>query len=235
MSLPKIDYSMVNIKVPSLNKNYKFRPFLVKEEKLLLMARESENSEDILLAIKQVVNNCVLDKLDIDKLAVFDLEYIFLKLRSISVDNIVTLSYTDLEDKKPYEFKINLDDVKVIYPEKIDNNLKINSKSGIVMSYPSASLYEDKEFLTLKKDYLFELIIKCLDKLYIEDNVYEFKNYKKQEIVEFLEGLNLKVFEQIQNFLLNVPKLNYEIKYTNSLGNDRSIVLNSLNDFFTWR
>lgn len=235
MSLPKIDYSMVNIKVPSLNKNYKFRPFLVKEEKLLLMARESENSEDILLAIKQVVNNCVLDKLDIDKLAVFDLEYIFLKLRSISVDNIVTLSYTDLEDKKPYEFKINLDDVKVIYPEKIDNNIKINSKSGIVMSYPSASLYEDKEFLTLKKDYLFELIIKCLDKLYIEDNVYEFKNYKKQEIVEFLEGLNLKVFEQIQNFLLNVPKLNYEIKYTNSLGNDRSIVLNSLNDFFTWR
>ena len=226
---------MVNIKVPSLNKNYKFRPFLVKEEKLLLMARESENSEDILLAIKQVVNNCVLDKLDIDKLAVFDLEYIFLKLRSISVDNIVTLSYTDLEDKKPYEFKINLDDVKVIYPEKIDNNIKINSKSGIVMSYPSASLYEDKEFLTLKKDYLFELIIKCLDKLYIEDNVYEFKNYKKQEIVEFLEGLNLKVFEQIQNFLLNVPKLNYEIKYTNSLGNDRSIVLNSLNDFFTWR
>ena len=166
MSLPKIDYSMVNIKVPSLNKNYKFRPFLVKEEKLLLMARESENSEDILLAIKQVVNNCVLDKLDIDKLAVFDLEYIFLKLRSISVDNIVTLSYTDLEDKKPYEFKINLDDVKVIYPEKIDNNIKINSKSGIVMSYPSASLYEDKEFLTLKKDYLFELIIKCLDKLY---------------------------------------------------------------------
>ena len=235
MSLPKIDYSMVNIKVPSLNKNYKFRPFLVKEEKLLLMARESENSEDILLAIKQVVNNCVLDKLDIDKLAVFDLEYIFLKLRSISVDNIVTLSYTDLEDKKPYEFKINLDDVKVIYPEKIDNNIKINSKSGIVMSYPSASLYEYKEFLTLKKDYLFELIIKCLDKLYIEDNVYEFKNYKKQEIVEFLEGLNLKVFEQIQNFLLNVPKLNYEIKYTNSLGNDRSIVLNSLNDFFTWR
>ena len=235
MSLPKIDYSMVNIKVPSLNKNYKFRPFLVKEEKLLLMARESENSEDILLAIKQVVNNCVLDKLDIDKLAVFDLEYIFLKLRSISVDNIVTLSYTDLEDKKPYEFKINLDDVKVIYPEKIDNNIKINSKSGIVMSYPSASLYEDKEFLTLKKDYLFELIIKCLDKLYIEDNVYEFKNYKKQEIVEFLEGLNLKLFEQIQNFLLNVPKLNYEIKYTNSLGNDRSIVLNSLNDFFTWR
>jgi len=235
MSLPKIEYSMVNIKIPSLNKNYKFRPFLVKEEKLLLMARESENSEDILLAIKQVVNNCLLDKLDIDKLAVFDLEYIFLKLRSISVDNIVTLSYTDLEDKKSYEFKINLDDVKVIYPEKIDNNIKINGKSGIVMSYPSASLYEDKEFLTLKKDYLFELIIKCLDKLYIEDNVYEFKNYKKQEIVEFLEGLNLKVFEQIQNFLLNVPKLNYEIKYTNSLGNNRSIVLNSLNDFFTWR
>lgn len=235
MSLPKIDYSMVNIKVPSLNKNYKFRPFLVKEEKILLMARESENSEDILLAIKQVVNNCSIDKLDIDKLAVFDLEYIFLKLRAISVDNMVTLSYKDLEDEKSYEFKINLDDVKVVYPEKIDNNIKIDSKSGIVMSYPSASLYEDKEFLTLKKDYMFELIIKCLDKLYIEDNVYEIKNYKREDIIEFLEGLNLKVFEKIQNFLLNVPKLNYEIKYTNSLGHDRNIVLNSLNDFFTWR
>jgi hypothetical protein len=235
-SLPKIDYPIYTIEVPSTKTSFRFRPFLVKEEKLLLMAKESENSTDILSSIKQIITNCSIDdKFDIDKYAIFDLEYIFLKLRSFSVDNIVKVGYKDFEDEKIYDFQIDLNEVNVTFPEKIDNNIKITDNSGIVMRFPPATLYSDKEFLSIEKDYMFELIIKCIDKIYYEDEVYEAKNYKKEEINEFLENLNMKVFESIQKFLLNVPKIEYKIKYKNSLGNDREIILSSLNDFFTWR
>jgi hypothetical protein len=234
--LPKIEYPLYNIKIPSLKKVYKFRPFLVKEEKLLLMARESESQTEILSAIKQIVNNCCTDdKIDINKLAVFDLEYIFLKLRAVSVDNIAKLTYKDFEDEETYTFTVDLNDIEIIYPKNLENNIKITDKSGIVMKYPPASLYDDEEFLKLDKNYMFELIIRCIDKMYYGDSVYESKNYKKQELEDFLENLDMKTFESIQNFLLSVPKLEHTINYTNKKGNERKIVLNSLNDFFTWR
>lgn len=235
-NLPKIDYPVHKINIPSLKKDVQFRPFLVKEEKILLMARESDNPSDILSAIKQIINNCCLDpKFDINKLAIFDLEYIFLKLRAISVDNVVKVSYKDNEDSKVYDFEINLEEIKVKIPPKMDNNIKITSKSGIVMKYPSAALYDDKEFLNLEKDYMFELIIRCIDSIYYDDQVYQAKDYKKEELIEFLDNMNIKLFEQIQNFLINVPKIEHVIKYENSLGSKREIVLSSLNDFFTWR
>lgn len=234
--LPKVDYPICNIKIPSLKKDVKFRPFLVREEKILLMAKESDTPSDILIAIKQIINNCLLDnKININKLALFDLEYIFLKLRSVSVDNIIKASYKDKEDNKVYDFEIDLDKVQIVYPEKMDNVIKITDTTGIKMKYPSASLYEDKDFLTLNKDYMFQLIIRCIDSIYNEDQVYEAKDYKKEELEEFLESLNIKIFEKIQNFLINVPKMEYKINYKNELGNDREIVLSSLNDFFTWR
>lgn len=234
MSLPKIQYPVYNIKIPSLNKTFRFRPFLVKEEKLLLMAKESDNPGDMLSSIKQVVNNCLVDNnLDINKLAIFDLEYLFLKLRALSVDNIVKLTYIDNEDNKKYDFDLDLNTVEVKFPEKIDNNIKLTETSGILMKYPSASLYDDKEFLNLEKDYMFELIIKCLDKIYDGDSIYETKEYKKKDLEEFLENLNVRAFEDIKEFLLNVPKLYHEINYKNSLGNDRKIILTELSDFFT--
>lgn len=235
MALPKIDYPIHLIEIPSLKKQFRFRPFLVKEEKILLMAKEGGNPTDMLEAIKQVVNNSLIDKLDIDKLSLFDIEWLFIKLRSVSVDNIVKLSYKDLEDEKNYEFDVNLEDVKIIFPENADNNIKINDDTGILMKYPTAGLYTDKLFLSLEKDHMFELIVRCVDKIYHGDDVYTSKDFKRQELVEFLEGLNVSVFDDIQKYLLGVPKLNYEIKYKNSKGSDRLIVLNSLNDFFTWR
>lgn len=234
--LPKIDYPVFKINIPSLKKDYQFRPFLVKEEKLLLMAKESENPADVLSAIKQIVNNCSIDrKLDISKLALFDIEYIFLRLRAISVDNVIKVSYKDNEDGKIYDFEVNLEEVKIKYPKDLDNKIVITPQSGIIMKYPSASLYDDEEFLKLDKDYMFELIIRCIDSIYYEDQIYESKDYKREELNEFLENLNIKAFEKVQNFLLNVPKMEYKILYQNELGNDREIVLSSLNDFFTWR
>lgn len=236
-NLPKIDYPIYTITIPSTKKNSKFRPFLVKEEKLLLMAKESKSNSDILSAIKQVVNNCSVDNIfDINKIALFDLEYIFLKLRSFSINNIIQVSYKDFEDEKLYDFNIDLNDVEIQYPTSdISNVIKISEKSGIIMNYPSSKLYDDKDFLDLTDNYMFELILRCIDKVYYEDEIFEASNYTKQNLSEFLENLNLKIFEDIQKFLVNVPKMEYKINYKNSFNNDREILLSSLNDFFTWR
>ena len=153
MSLPKISYPVHTIQIPSTKKNAKFRPFLVKEEKLLLMAKESQNNADILKSIKQIVNNCCLDdNFDDKKITIFDLEYLFIKLRAFSVDNVVKVSYRDEEDNQNYDFEIDLEEVKIDFPEKNDNNIKISDKFGILMKYPSASLYEDTDFLNLDKE-----------------------------------------------------------------------------------
>jgi len=236
MNLPKIEHPLIQIEVPSLKKKYTFRPFLVKEEKLLLMAKESENEYDIFIALKQVVTNCSLDpSLNIDKLAIFDLEYLFIKLRAFSVDNKINVGYRDNEDNKNYNFKVNLDEIKIIYPEKIDNNIKLTENAGLIMKYPSASLYSDKEFLQLEKEHLFELIIKCIDKIYDGEELYEAKDFSKQQLSDFLENLSVKVFEDVHKFLSTSPKMEYVIDYENDFGNKRKIVLSSLNDFFTWR
>ena len=236
MTLPIITYPITIITVPSTKNKLKFRPFITKEEKLLLMAKESDNGSDILLTIKQIVNNCCLEKkVDISKLTIFDLEYIFLKLRAISVDNICKVSYTDSEDNKIYDFEINLNNIEVVFPEKIDNIIKINDTMGIVMKYPSASLYDDQDFLKLEKHQFFELIVRCVDKIYEEDNIFEANKYKKEEISEFIDKLPTTTFTKIKEFLTTVPSMKYIINYKNSLGHDRKIELSSLNDFFTFR
>lgn len=235
-NLPKIDQPIFNISLPSTKENFKFRPFLVKEEKILLMAKESQNISDILTAIKQIVGNCSIDKkFNVDKIALFDLEYVFLKIRSFSVNNIVKVAYRDNEDEKVYNFEVDLEKVEVKFPEQLNNVIKITDKSGIVMRHPPATLYDDQEFLNLEKEYLFELIIRCIDKIYNEEEVYEAKDYKKEDLSEFLENLSIRTFEEIQKFLVSTPKLEYVINYKNELNNDREIVLSSLNDFFTWQ
>ena len=234
--LPKISHPSYKIEVPSLGKKKNFRPFLVKEEKLLLMAKESDEPEDILTAIKQIVNNCSLDSdLDIDNLAIFDLEYIFLQLRAISVEEILKVSYRDYEDDKVYDFEVNLKNIKVDVPKDKKEIIKISDNIGMIMKYPSAKLYDDKEFLNEEDEHLFKLIVRCVDKIYNGDEVYELSDYSNQEIEDFLENLSVKVFEQVQEFFENCPKLQHTIRYKNSLGNERSIEFNSLNDFFTWR
>lgn len=235
-SLPKIDYPILNLKVPSTKKEYMFRPFLVKEEKILFMAKESKNNIDILNAVKQVVQNCCLDsKFDIDSVAIFDLEYLFLKLRSFSIDSVVNISIRDSEDNKVYEFTIDLEKIEVTFPKKVNNTIKINEKVGLVLKYPSASLYSDENFLKLEKDHLFELIVRCIDKIYDGEEIYEAKDVPKTELAEFIENLNVKIFEKVHEFLMSTPKISHKIDYENSLGTKRSIEFNSLNDFFSWR
>lgn len=233
MPLPKIKHPIFEFVVPSTGKKEPFRPFLVKEEKILLIAKASEDSTDILRAIKQVVNNCALGDLDVDKLAIFDIEYLFIQLRAISVNNIVNVSYKDNEDEQIYDFKIDLKEVKVQFPEKIERLIKLTDDMGIQLRYPPASIFNDKEFLDSGDDVFYELIVRCIDKIYDGEDIFNLSDYSKQEIEEFLDGVSIDVFEKIQLFLSKLPKLYHKLEYKNNLGNERVIELTSLADFFT--
>jgi hypothetical protein len=237
MALPKLDYPTINISIPPENKKYRFRPMLVKEEKLLLMAKVSAEDTDILQAIRQVVNNCLLDTtLDVDSLPLYALEYIFIQLRGFSIGDKIEVSYRDLEDQKNYDFEIDLKKIDVSFPENIDKVIKITDKSGIVMKYPTAEIYTDQTFLKSEgEESFYRLIVRCIDQIYDEDNVYPGKDFDEEALLEFLEYMDIPSFDKVRSFMLNLPSVYYKIEYKNSLGNDRSIELKNLSDFFTLR
>lgn len=234
--LPKTAYPQFTLEVPSTKQKLTFRPFLVKEEKILLMAKDSEDESDILVSIKQVVNNCLMDEdFDINTLSLFDLEYLFIQIRANSVNDTVKVSYKDKEDEKIYDFEIELKKINVIFPEKVKNIIKITDTNGIQLKYPKVTLYEDKEFLKSGSEAFFQLIIRCVDKIYDGDEIFDCSEYSLKEIGDYLENLDVKTFEQVREFMSNQPKLSYVIKYKNALGNDREIELTTLSDFFTLR
>jgi len=233
MPLPKIKHPIHEFTIPSTRKKELFRPFLVREEKILLMAKASGDQGDILRAVKQVVNNCAINKsFDIDKVAIFDVEYLFLRLRAVSINNMVKVSYIDNEDTEVYDFEIDLLKVEVKFPEKVDQIIKVNDKITIVMKHPPASLFDDKDFANSGEDAFYELILRCIDKIYEGDDVYDPSEYTKEEIEEFLNDLDVTIFEKIQTFMSKMPKLYHRIEYKNKNENDRIIELTSLADFF---
>jgi hypothetical protein len=236
MPLPKINYPTFKITVPSTKKQLLFRPFLVREEKILLMAKTSKDNNDILSAIKQVVNNCCQENnFDVNKLTIFDLEYLFLKIRSSSVGNMIPLSFKDLEDDREYKFEIDLNAVEIQYPKNANNKIAIDDKTGVIMKYPSASLYDDRSFLSLGSDAMFEVMVRCVDKIYEGDEMHDPGSYSHEELSNFIDGLDVKTFEAIQSFLNDAPSMKHVLTYTNSMGNERKIELTTLNDFFTLR
>jgi hypothetical protein len=236
--LPKISHPTFDATVPSTKKKIRMRPMLVKEEKILLMAKTSKDDTDIFTAIKQVVNNCIITpNIDIDEFTIFDLEFLFIKLRSASVSNLAKVSYVDKEDEKVYEFEVNLDKVEVEFPEDVKNVIKITDDIIITMKYPSAKLFENKDFLNIENQeaYIDFLLFSCVDKIYQGDNALDLKTFSREELNEFIDNLSISSFDNIKNFFNNMPFIKYEIEYKNSLGNERKILLSNLNDFFMLR
>ena len=234
MALPKLKQPTYELKIPSTGKMEAFRPFVVREEKILLMAKSSQDPTDIFRSIKQVVNNCAIDdNFDVDKLTIFDMEYLFLRIRGFSVNNIVDVSYRDNEDQKIYNFKIDLNKIEVPFPSGVNKTIKIGKDVGMTMKYPSASIFDDKEYFKTGEDSFYELIIRCVDKIFDGDDVYDPRDYTKEEIEEFLEQVNVNTFQDIVKFMESTPKLYHKIEYKNANGNDRVIELTTLTDFFT--
>jgi len=232
MALPKIDQPLFEMVVPSTGKNVIFRPFLVKEEKLLLIAQQSGNDGDMIRSIKQIINNCIQDEIVVDNLATFDLEYMFIKLRAKSVNNIVKLSYRDNEDDIVYDFEVDLDTLEIDIPKNVDNKIKINDTVGMTMKYPSAAITDKIGEFQNSVELLSFFIVNCIDTIYDEDTVYIASEYSDTELGEFLDTLNVDTFDKIRVFFESMPKIRHEIVYTNSLNNERKIELNNLKDFF---
>lgn len=234
MPLPKIKHPIYEFKIPSLNKKESFRPFLVKEEKLLLMAKSSEDPGEIFRSVKQIVNNCCLNEsFNVDKITIFDLEYLFLKLRSISVGDTVEVSYRDNDDGDLYQFSINLNEIEVDFPNNVDKVIKVTDNIGIVMRWPSAAIFDDKEYLNSGDQSFYELVVRCIDKIYQDEEIFDPSDYNPKELEEFLDDCGVNTFEQMQKFMADTPRLYYKIEYKNKNNKDRKIELTSLTDFFT--
>ena len=227
----------------SNGKTIKFRPFLVKEQKLLLMANQSEDMKETLNSIKQIVKNCVIDDIDVDEIPTFDLEYLFLNLRARSVNDVVNLSYKcnniitkengeDTPCNSIEKFDINLLDIKPILNPEHNKKIELNSKLGIMMKYPT---FETLTNLQNKSDTdnLIELLIECIDYIYDENQIYKSKDSSKEELIEFIDNLQQKDMEKVQTFFNTVPKLTHEITFKCKKCNyEEKIPIEGLQNFF---
>ncbi len=233
MKLPQIKHPTFTITLPSTKKEIRYRPFLVKEEKILLFAQQSEDSKDIIAAVKQIINNCVVSEgVDVDLFTTYDIEYFFLQLRAKSVNDEVKLTYIDNEDKKQYTFDVNLNDVRVVYPEGHVSKIVISDTSSITLTEPVFSVLEEMKS-TNESELAFEAIAKCLKTIENEGEIYNVADFSHEEVMEFVQSLDVMTFQKIQAFFDTMPRVEYIIEYKNSLDHDRKIVLNTLNDFFT--
>lgn len=232
MPLPKIDSPTFEMELPSSKKKIKYRPFTVKEEKILLIAQEGKDVKAAIEAVKQVVNNCLIDA-SIEDFAMFDLEYILLLLRSKSVDNNIKFAIKDPDTEETVELELNLDDVKVTTFDDHTNRIKINDMYTLFLKYPTIDQFI--EFVEGdQKDSLatYNIMISCLDKVASESDVYKFSNFSREEIDKFMDDLSGDVLIQVKKFFDTMPRLRHEMKYKNKNGNDKTFVLEGMQSFF---
>jgi hypothetical protein len=237
LSLPKISHPIFNLEVPSSKKSLRFRPFTAREEKVLLIAKQSDDETDIMGAIKQVVNNCVVTEgFDVDRLTIFDLEYIFIKIRIMSVSNLAPVSYKDRADDLVYDFQVDLEKVKVIWPSEKPPTISLGENMSMTLKWPTADLYSDAQLLASEgPEALERLVAQCISKIYAGDQTYDPSTYTTEEVVAFIDDINTKAFDEVRKFFDEMPRLQYIIEYKNSKGDDRKIELSALTDFFQFR
>ena len=240
--LPKIDVPIYEITLPLLEKTIKIRPFLVKEEKILMMAMESNDDNSILLAIKQIANNCCIEDIDIESLPIVDLEYLFLQLRARSVGEIIDLQYKCNNDVKNDSeethkcgnlIKMSFNALEITPTvKKINKKIQLTKKLGVVMKYPDFHLVEKLKGLN-EVDTVTKTIVNCIEYIYDEENVYYTKDVKEVEIIDFIDSLSKEQFSLIQDFLNDMPKLTKNIDFKcDKCGYEENLVLEGLQSFF---
>ena len=238
MPLPTIATPSYELTLPSTKKSIKYRPFLVKEEKLLVLALESEDNKQISTAIKQVLKSCIQTRgVKIETLPTFDIEFLFLNIRAKSVGEEVEVTLTAPDDGvTPVNVMINIEEVEVQEQEGHNKQIKLDDSLMMEMKYPSLDQFIKNNFdfsgnATL--DQSFELIASCIDKIYSEDEVWAAADSTKKELVEFLEQMNSTQFKQIEKFFETMPKLQHNVEIVNPKTKVKStVVLEGLNSFF---
>jgi len=236
MALPKLTTPTYELEIPSTDEKIKYRPFLVKEEKILMMAMESKKNADIVQAVKDIVSECTFNKIDISIMPMFDVEYIFLQIRSKSVGEVSKLKLLCPDDGKTYaDCEIDLNEVKVQVDEEHTNKIELDNGVGIIMKYPTIDSFRESGIQDITAANMLEVIGTCILQIYEEDGkkVFDPKDQTKKELTEFIEQLNSKQFKEVQKFFDTMPKLKHTIKIKNPKTKKESeIVLTGLNDFF---
>ena len=242
MSLPKLNVPVYEAILPSTETVIKYRPFLVKEEKILLTAMESEDEKSISLAIKQIINNCVQGKLDVERLPTFDIEYLFLRLRAKSVGEEVKIGLKPFPCsqnngelcEKSTEVAINLEEVKVVKNEKHTNKIMLSDDIGIVLSYPNIEKLQD--VMGTKKSQTsqgMDMIKDSVSMIFTEEETYEKDSFSEKELDEFFDSLTSDQFMKIKDFFETMPQLKHTIKYKcSTCGEDKETTVQGLNSFF---
>ena len=238
MPLPKIATPTYELELPSTGKTIKYRPFLVKEEKLLVLALESDNSKEITNAIKAVLKDCIQTRgVKVESLPTFDIEFLFLNIRGKSVGEDIEVSVLCPDDGETYsEIEISIDDIKVVKQKDHTNQIKIDDTLMMEMRYPSLDQFIKSNFEfseDSKVDQSFELISSCIDKVYSEDEAWTTDDFTKKEITDFLEQMNSQQFKEIERFFSTMPKLSHEVEVVNPKTKKKStVVLEGLASFF---
>ena len=240
MPLPKIATPSYELELPSTGKTIEYRPFLVKEEKLLVIALESQDTKQITNAIKAVIRSCVLTKsVKVEDLPTFDIEYLFLNIRGKSVGEDIDVKIICPDDEKTeVNISVNLDDIQVEKSKDHSNKIKLDKNLMMELKYPSLnefvkSNFDPNDLNRSAMDQSFDLISTCIDKIYDQDEVWVAADCTKKEIKDFIESMNSAQFKQIENFFETMPKLSHTIKVTNPKTKVESeVVLEGLASFF---
>ena len=236
MALPKLTTPTYELEIPSTDEKIKFRPFLVKEEKILMMAMESKKSADIVQAVKEIVEECTFNKINISDMPMFDIEYIFLQIRSKSVGEVSKIRVLCPDDGKTYaNLDLDLNEVKVQVGDDHTNKIELNNGMGIIMKYPTIDSFKESGIQDINASNMLEVIGGCILQIYEEEGkkVYDPKDQTKKELTDFIEQLTTEQFKHIQKFFDTMPKLKHEITIKNPKTKKESkIALTGLNDFF---
>ena len=238
MPLPKIATPVYELELPSTGQTIEYRPFLVKEEKVLVIALESEDTKQITSAIKNVIKNCIRTKgVKVEDLPTFDIEYLFLNIRGKSVGEEIEVNVTCPDDGvTQVPITINLDDIQVQKNEEHSNRIKVDDSIMMEMKYPSLDQFIKNNFDFDEKnamDQSFDLIATCIDKVFTEEEVWAVEDCSKKEIVEFLEQMNSSQFKEIEKFFETMPKLSHSIKVKNpKTKKENTVVIEGLAGFF---
>jgi len=236
MSLPQINTPVHELKIPSTGRKVKYRPFVVREEKILLLALESENQEEVTDAIIQIISNCIQTKIDLDSLSTFDVEYIFLNVRAKSVGEILEFSITCPDDGETQaEVEINIDDIQVVKDKSHTDTIDLENGYFIKMKYPTMKYIMEKKPDDQKSliDSTFEYAVECIDTIYNDEETWEAADSTKKELEEFVEQMNSKQYQKLQSFFATMPKLSHTVKVTNpKTGVKSDVTIEGLANFF---
>ena len=236
MALPKLTTPTFELEVPSTDEKIKYRPFLVKEEKILLMAMESKDNAQIINAVKDIVLSCTFEKVDVSTMPMFDMEYIFLNIRAKSVGEVSKLKLLCPDDKKTYaDVELDLTEVKVQVDDNHTNKIELTDDMGMIMTYPTIDSFLESGIETINANNMLDVIGSCVLQIY-ENNgekVYQAKDQTKKELTEFIESMNSGQFKKLQSFFDTMPKLKHTIKVKNpKTKKTNDVTLTGLNDFF---